>query len=213
MGTVACIVNNIVRLLSLTHSKLFGSDVVWTQDDHTVLSIAVTVFAWTYRYDGDCGANARLSRSRRSFSRKRSRKMHFTVEAECADGALSEGAYSADAQVRRPCRGETGFSGFSSEIEDSVRESGAARPDESEMTPLPGEICSQYVRCGKANCRCNDGKLHGPYHYRVWREGPRVFKQYVKSSDLESTRERCRQYHQQFSKRARRHSRADSLAA
>lgn len=71
------------------------------------------------------------------------------------------------------------------------------------LSPLPGEICEQYVRCGKPNCRCNDGHLHGPYHYRVWREGARVFKQYVKPAELEATRERCRLHRAMFGKRRR----------
>ncbi len=73
----------------------------------------------------------------------------------------------------------------------------------SPLSPLPGEVCEQYVRCGKANCRCNDGRLHGPYHYRVWREGTRVFKQYVKPAEVEVTRERCRLYRSLFGKRRR----------
>jgi hypothetical protein len=96
-------------------------------------------------------------------------------------------------------------------LDDSL----AAEPwaPEPQLTPLPGEICEQYVRCGKANCRCNEGKLHGPYHYRVWREGARVFKQYVKPADLEMTRERCRLYRSLFAKRPRGRRRAQSLAA
>lgn len=36
---------------------------------------------------------------------------------------------------------------------------------------LPGHIVTERVRCGKPNCRCARGELHGPYHYRRWRSG------------------------------------------
>ena len=42
--------------------------------------------------------------------------------------------------------------------------------------PLEGEVCVQFIRCGKSGCRCQAGHLHGPYHYRVWREGAQVRK-------------------------------------
>jgi len=80
------------------------------------------------------------------------------------------------------------------------------------LAPLPGEVCEQYVRCGKANCRCSNGQLHGPYHYRVWREGTRVYKQYVKPAEVESTRERCRIYRSLYAKRARKIRPTEALA-
>ena len=46
-----------------------------------------------------------------------------------------------------------------------------------------GYLTSEYVKCGKTNCRCRDGQLHGPYtylHYRVWENGTwRQHKKYV----------------------------------
>jgi hypothetical protein len=35
------------------------------------------------------------------------------------------------------------------------------------------------VRCGKKNCHCAEGKLHGPYWYAYWTEGGRTKSQYV----------------------------------
>jgi hypothetical protein len=29
----------------------------------------------------------------------------------------------------------------------------------------------EEVRCGKKNCHCAEGKLHGPYWYAYWNEG------------------------------------------
>ncbi len=59
------------------------------------------------------------------------------------------------------------------------------------LSPLKGVVCAQYVRCGKSECRCQRGEPHGPYYYRVWREGERVQKVYVKASELEAVRAAC----------------------
>ena len=58
--------------------------------------------------------------------------------------------------------------------------------------PLAGEVCSQFIRCGKTGCRCSQGELHGPYYYRIWREGATVHKVYVKSRDMESVKAACK---------------------
>jgi len=60
--------------------------------------------------------------------------------------------------------------------------------------PLKGEVCTQYIRCNKSGCRCQTGSPHGPYYYRVWREGVRVHKAYVKSEDVAAVREACQAY-------------------
>jgi hypothetical protein len=39
------------------------------------------------------------------------------------------------------------------------------------IEPLPGAVCIQWKRCGKANCKCSNGMLHGPYYYRFWYAG------------------------------------------
>ncbi len=49
----------------------------------------------------------------------------------------------------------------------------------------PGSICPQFVRCGRKNCHCASGELHGPYFYRFWREDGRLRKKYVKQADAE----------------------------
>lgn len=38
---------------------------------------------------------------------------------------------------------------------------------------------SEMVRCGKKNCHCAEGKLHGPYWYAYWTEGSRTKSQYI----------------------------------
>lgn len=67
-------------------------------------------------------------------------------------------------------------------------------PADGGLPPLPGEICAQFIRCGKANCRCELGRRHGPYYYRVWREGAHVHKVYVRRTDLDSVRQACEAY-------------------
>ena len=37
----------------------------------------------------------------------------------------------------------------------------------------------ELVRCGKKECRCAEGQLHGPYWYAYWSEGGRTRSQYV----------------------------------
>lgn len=37
----------------------------------------------------------------------------------------------------------------------------------------------ENVRCGKKNCQCAEGKLHGPYWYAYWTEGGKTRSQYI----------------------------------
>lgn len=57
---------------------------------------------------------------------------------------------------------------------------------------LPGYIVTERVRCGKPNCRCARGELHGPYHYRRWRSGGIHHKEYVRPQYLDRTKAACR---------------------
>ncbi len=49
-------------------------------------------------------------------------------------------------------------------------------------------LCQQWIRCGKASCRCATGELHGPYHYLFWREGGRLRKRYVRQAHVACVR-------------------------
>jgi hypothetical protein len=40
----------------------------------------------------------------------------------------------------------------------------------------------ESVRCGKGNCKCARGKLHGPYWYSYTRDKDKVTSQYVGKS-------------------------------
>jgi hypothetical protein len=56
------------------------------------------------------------------------------------------------------------------------------------MVPLPGTLRAEHKACGRPNCRCARGELHGPYLYRRWREHGRQRRQYVKPADAERVR-------------------------
>jgi len=60
--------------------------------------------------------------------------------------------------------------------------------------PLPGIVCSQFIQCGKPNCRCRKGMPHGPYFYRIWRDGRTVKKVYVRAQDVARVRGQCERY-------------------
>ena len=69
------------------------------------------------------------------------------------------------------------------------------------MEPLAGFIEARYVKCGRANCHCTNGKGHGPYHYWIYKSGNRRFKKYIKKEDLaiisariEERRKRTREF-------------------
>lgn len=54
-----------------------------------------------------------------------------------------------------------------------------------------GHVRQERVRCGRANCKCSRGELHGPYFYHyVWHEGRRS-KMYVRPADVAETRAAC----------------------
>lgn len=41
-----------------------------------------------------------------------------------------------------------------------------------------GTLVKERVKCG-ADCTCNDGRGHGPYLYRYYREGGKLTSEYV----------------------------------
>ena len=52
------------------------------------------------------------------------------------------------------------------------------------IAPLRGGLVREMIRCGRANCKCVKGSLHGPYHYRVWMVRGKRCKSYVRKADL-----------------------------
>jgi hypothetical protein len=59
---------------------------------------------------------------------------------------------------------------------------------------IPGAVCAQSVRCGKKNCRCQSGDLHGPYFYYFFRKGGKLIKRYVRKTDVWRVRDACARY-------------------
>ena len=55
-------------------------------------------------------------------------------------------------------------------------------PDDAESvdgdTGGKGTLVKERVKCG-ADCTCNDGRGHGPYLYRYYREGGSLTSEYV----------------------------------
>lgn len=62
------------------------------------------------------------------------------------------------------------------------------------IEPLPGAVVAHLVRCGRHNCRCSRGTLHGPYFYRYWRDGKARRKTYVRKAEVQSIRAACATY-------------------
>ncbi|MGB8509757.1 MAG: DUF6788 family protein [Pyrinomonadaceae bacterium] len=56
---------------------------------------------------------------------------------------------------------------------------------------LRGSIHAQYVRCGKATCKCARGELHGAYYYHFVREGRKLTKRYLKAHEVEQMQTAC----------------------
>ena len=50
----------------------------------------------------------------------------------------------------------------SKEIVDRIK---ALKAEREQLKPLPGSLRRRMIKCGKKNCRCRKGRLHGPYCY------------------------------------------------
>lgn len=56
----------------------------------------------------------------------------------------------------------------------------------TKIQPLRGYVEIRYVKCGRTNCKCSQGHLHGPYHLRRWKRGGNRITKYVRNSDKQS---------------------------
>jgi hypothetical protein len=59
------------------------------------------------------------------------------------------------------------------------------------IEPLRGTLCRQMKRCGRSNCKCAKGELHGPYYYLFWIEIGRLRKAYIRKADVDRVRNLC----------------------
>src|ERR1044071_5229395 len=79
-------------------------------------------------------------------------------------------------------------------ILDSSRGTRERRRKKSEKLPPKilsgkGTLEVRYVKCGRSNCKCARGELHGPYTYvRTYRGGKRR-RVYVRSNKVSALKE------------------------
>jgi uncharacterized coiled-coil DUF342 family protein len=52
----------------------------------------------------------------------------------------------------------------SHEIIDRIK---ALKAERAQLKPRSGSLRRRMIKCGKKNCRCRKGQLHGPYNYFV----------------------------------------------
>jgi hypothetical protein len=50
-------------------------------------------------------------------------------------------------------------------------------------------LLTTWTRCGKPQCRCTAGHLHGPYHALHWREGSVQRRRYVRAAEVPAVQE------------------------
>ncbi len=56
---------------------------------------------------------------------------------------------------------------------------------------LRGSVHQQFKKCGKSNCKCSKGVLHGAYYYHFVRIGGKLKKRYLKASEVEPIQIAC----------------------
>ncbi len=61
------------------------------------------------------------------------------------------------------------------------------------ITPeqIAGTVHEQYVQCGKKNCKCSRGELHGPYFYHFIRIDGKLHKHYLRRDEVEQMQIAC----------------------
>ena len=62
---------------------------------------------------------------------------------------------------------------------------------------IQGSLEARFVKCGRKNCKCAKGELHGPYFYHRYRSNGRRRKRYVKESELEALQAGIEEYRSQ----------------
>lgn len=69
-----------------------------------------------------------------------------------------------------------------------------ARPTNSRVT---GVVIKERVKCGKPNCKCTRGELHGGYYYhyfRVFKNGKSTLKKnYVPKNNVKKLKQQIKQ--------------------
>lgn len=73
------------------------------------------------------------------------------------------------------------------------------------MAAHGGTVHRQFVRCGKASCKCARGELHGAYYYHFVRVNGKLTKRYLKANQVELLQAACAS-RQQANRTRRQHS-------
>jgi hypothetical protein len=68
--------------------------------------------------------------------------------------------------------------------ERKVKKSADSLPKILDMACYNGSLQQQWVKCGKANCKCSRGQLHGPYFYLFVSMSDGLWKAYVRRGDV-----------------------------
>jgi hypothetical protein len=64
------------------------------------------------------------------------------------------------------------------------KKSADSLPKILDMADYNGSLQQQWVRCGKATCKCSRGQLHGPYFYLFMSMSDGLWKAYVRRKDV-----------------------------
>lgn len=64
----------------------------------------------------------------------------------------------------------------------------AGPPELAKMCPKIPALVQTWKRCGKPNCRCARGELHGPYWSLRWRDGAGHRRKHVRAGELDEVR-------------------------
>jgi hypothetical protein len=61
-----------------------------------------------------------------------------------------------------------------------------SEPLPSKILPGNGSLEIRRVKCGRANCKCAKGELHGPYTYVRTYSGGERWRKYIKNSEKQA---------------------------
>jgi hypothetical protein len=56
----------------------------------------------------------------------------------------------------------------------------------SKILPVNGSLETRRVKCGRSNCKCAKGELHGPYTYVRTYSGGERWRKYIKKSEKQA---------------------------
>ena len=59
---------------------------------------------------------------------------------------------------------------------------------------VQGSVVEKYIRCGRGNCRCQEGKGHGPFYYLSFRENGKTKLIYIPEDEVPRVVEQVEQF-------------------